>query len=309
MRIRTLARRACGPAAVLIVTAAGMQLAGLPAQAASAPAASRHVAPAARAQRINAQLVLDVQVGASVTIRGGGGGTSNCTDNETDKTVKVTTVPQTEEFGFTTKASGSCFYERSWSNFRVTVRDGDREVASQLLSIDQPGFPTGGYEVFCHSEYSVHAKCYRTEPLRVELTQLVGKGGKRTGRYEAGLDLYVDGPGPDIRVVGGGGGPDHSNCTINETDRTLKATTGDPTRTSVSFDSRAAGSCIYEPSYSYFNIYITGTNAAGKKVDGMGRVFLGQTSAISDYIYRCEPGTANVTCERKDGTAIIRLKS
>jgi hypothetical protein len=305
MRMHSSARRLRFPAAaVLAVTAAGMLAAAVPAQAASAAAGARHLP---NDQRINAQLVLDVQQGASVTIRGGGGGTSNCTKDETDKTVTVKTVPQTEDFGMTTKSSGSCFYERSWSDFSVTVRDKDQVVASQRLSIDQPGYPFGDYVAFCQNTYSFRARC-NAHGLRVELTQLVGKGRKTAGQHTRGLELRVGGPGPEIHVIGGGGGPDHSNCTNDETNHRFQAGP-DPVWTQVSFTAKSSGACAFEPSYSYFKIHISGRDAAGRHVSGMGRVFLGQSSAGRAYDFRCEPGSADVSCHREDGFAVIRLVS
>lgn len=81
-------------------------------------------------QRVDAKMVLNVEVGMTVSIKGGGAGTSNCTTDETNRTFKVTASPVAETFGFIAKSSGICLVEPSWSRFEVTVSDSEKEVVA-----------------------------------------------------------------------------------------------------------------------------------------------------------------------------------
>ena len=70
-----------------------------------------------------AHAIFDVGAGMKVTIQGGRGGYSNCTNDEAHYSFTTTGNGERKEFWFTAKSSGSCFYESSYSYFKVTVED------------------------------------------------------------------------------------------------------------------------------------------------------------------------------------------
>jgi hypothetical protein len=59
-----------------------------------------------------------------VTIVGGGAGTSLCTADETNTWFETNGDDEPHSFGFYAKSGGSCLFQSSWSDFKVTVRDG-----------------------------------------------------------------------------------------------------------------------------------------------------------------------------------------
>jgi alpha-tubulin suppressor-like RCC1 family protein len=65
--------------------------------------------------------------GPTVHIEGGGGGTSNCTNDETNKTNMAYADPTYTSVSFTVKDSGGCGTEASWSYFTITVTGRDSE--------------------------------------------------------------------------------------------------------------------------------------------------------------------------------------
>jgi hypothetical protein len=70
-----------------------------------------------------ATAMFNVGSGKTVSIVGGGGGTSNCTNNETNATFVTKGDNEPHNFGFDSKGSGICFKETSWSYFKVAVKD------------------------------------------------------------------------------------------------------------------------------------------------------------------------------------------
>jgi hypothetical protein len=267
------------------MTVLGLQLvSALPAQASSLQP-NDHV--------VTGTIVLNLQVGETVRIVGGGA-SSNCTRDETNKTVKVTSAPQTETFSFVAKNEGSCFFESSYSHFTVTVMRGDSLVARQAFEVSQPD-PLQGYQAFCDNSEALSMDCRKTGDRQVVLTQLTGIGLR--GGESALLNFYVHGPGPMIKVQGGGSGHDHSNCTTNETNATVTAGP-DPTRIPVGYNVKSDGYCAFEPSYSYFSITISGRDRAGDPVSGTAKIFFGQNSAGDPYLVSCGEHSATVSCQQ-----------
>jgi hypothetical protein len=298
MRFRSHIRGLCGPALVVAVTAAGMQLAGgIPAQAASAPAAAPHAGPVRPADHYeSATLVLKVREGLRIRIRGGGAGTSNCTKDETDKTVTATAAPLEETISFIAKTSGSCFFESSFSYFDVTAENSDKVVVA-AAAVELSGVGVVSYQAYCPPYgKDFNLSCRKPSDNRLELTQTRG-GGLKGGRESAELRLFVGGSGPTIKVEGGGSGPDGSNCTNNETTTTVTAG-ADPTVVPIGFDAKSSGSCAIERSYSFFNITISGTTHAGKPAKGSARILFGQSGSGEEYKTECVSTSPSVTCER-----------
>ena len=82
--------------------------------------------------------IFSVGSGMTVSIVGGGGGTSNCTNDETNTSFVTKGNDEAHSFGFDSKGSGSCLYERSWSYFKVSVKDpAGKQVASGTMWLGQ----------------------------------------------------------------------------------------------------------------------------------------------------------------------------
>jgi hypothetical protein len=305
MRARLLMRRICGPAAAVAVAAAGLQVAGVfPVQAMARTAHQVRT----RDHRESADLVLRVRLGAKVTIKGGGGGTSNCTKDETDKTVTASQDPFTETISFIAKNSGSCAFERSWSDFDVQVADSSGVVIAATTVRLAGQSVINPYQAYCPPwGEGFRMTCRKTDDRRLELTQTAGLGTKSGGGLEkAQLNFFVGGPGPEIKVEGGGGGWDNSNCTNDET-RTTVTAGDDPTIVPISFVAKSSGSCAIERSFSYFNIKISGTSRSGKSVRGEARILFGQDYAGEDYKVTCISTSPSVSCD-KVGMRTLQLR-
>jgi hypothetical protein len=263
--------------------------------------------------QVSATLTLNVNAGTTVSVVGGGGGTSNCTTNETNTTLKVTTSPVSVPIGFTAKNSGSCFFEPSYSNFVVTVKNGQGQVVA-YRTIQLYGYgPLDPYKLYCSaggtSDLNMNCRVISDREIALYQTggELGGGGGVGTRDYheDAYLRFNVGGPGPMIHVEGGGGGPDHSNCTNRETNTTSTAGS-DPSTIVIGFDAKTSGSCSYEASYSYFSIKISGKNSVGTEVNGTARIRFGQPTAGGPYSVNCVSSSANVSC-RKDNDRLLTL--
>jgi alpha-tubulin suppressor-like RCC1 family protein len=135
------------------------------------------------------------------------------------------------------------------------------------------------------------------EPMSTSGYSITGLAGIKTGSsiQEGRLTWFVDGPGPTIKIVGGGGGPDHSNCTSDTTNRSFNPTF-DPTHGSFFIETVSSGSCAFQPSYSFFDITVTGRNNDGQMVNASGRIWLGQDGAGSPYYERCSIPLDHMTC-------------
>jgi hypothetical protein len=187
MHKRPLIGRLYGPAAMVLMTAAGMQLAGgIPAQASAAPAAARQ-APAQSAQplsqaaagfmqplasqdgpvlgdyAVTATMVLRVRRGALVSITGGPG---NCTGDETDSTARAGGEPLVQEFGFRAQNTGSCIFGRSFAEFTVTVARHGHVVASAAVELSQN---VTGFTASCLGGRNL--SCRQASRLTLVLTQ------------------------------------------------------------------------------------------------------------------------------------------
>jgi hypothetical protein len=98
--------------------------------------------------------IFNVGRGMSVTIVGGGGGTSNCTDDETNETFTTTGDGDAHSFGFDSKGSGMCVYQMSWSDFKLTVKDPAGKVVGTGTMWFGQGETFGSYHPRCISAYS-----------------------------------------------------------------------------------------------------------------------------------------------------------
>jgi hypothetical protein len=95
--------------------------------------------------------LFSVGTGMTVSIVGGGGGTSNCTSNETNTTFTTKGDNEPHPFGFDTRGSGSCAFEPSWSYFKVSVKaPGGTVIGSGSLYLGDV-WPFAEYKAQCGS--------------------------------------------------------------------------------------------------------------------------------------------------------------
>jgi hypothetical protein len=124
--------------------------------------------PGVRGETITAHAIFKVGVGKTVSIVGGGGGTSHCTKDETNTTFTTTSNDEKHDFSFYAKDDGGCNTELSWSWFRVNIRNPDGKlIGSGTMYL---GVPTvfGDYQTSCNYEPWVGASCTSTRPEHAE---------------------------------------------------------------------------------------------------------------------------------------------
>jgi hypothetical protein len=119
-----------------------------------------------------ANAIFSVGSGKSVSIIGGGGGTSLCTNNETNTTFTTTGDNEPHSFSFDAKSSGSCYFDLSWSQFKVRVKDPNGTlVGSGIMFLGQQTV-FGDYVVSCNYGPWVGATCAKTSaPLTLKITR------------------------------------------------------------------------------------------------------------------------------------------
>ncbi|MBV9795576.1 MAG: hypothetical protein JO016_16735 [Actinobacteria bacterium] len=241
----------------------------------------------------SAQLTLD-SVGAGVTVRiqGGGAGTSNCTNDETSKTVTTGSGPVQETISFDAKSSGSCAFEKSFSYFTVSVTgkntsgipyDSTTRVLFGQQAARQPYIST------CEAGHDRRMSCRETSPRSLELrafpTEVRAPGSPAlTSTRSTIMNLSGVGAGPRVSIQGGGAGT--SNCTNDETTTSFTAAGGLIVQV-LGFDAKSSGSCAFESSYSQFRISVKGRAADGASFDSSANVEYGGSATLG---YRASCG-------------------
>jgi hypothetical protein len=109
-----------------------------------------------------------------------------------------------------------------------------------------------------------------------------------------------------MKVTIQGGGAGTSNCSRDETNETF-TTTGDGDLRTYGFYSVGSGSCLYEMSWSNFNVTVK--DAAGKEI-GSGTFSYGQGATFGGYNPRCsDPWSkgwrGSIGCDLTDGQITI----
>lgn len=74
-----------------------------------------------RGDKVYGGITFDLGEGVSITVIGGGGGTSNCTYNESMEGFTTGQSSERHLVSFDYKKSGSCWNEYAWSRFEVTA--------------------------------------------------------------------------------------------------------------------------------------------------------------------------------------------
>ena len=94
-----------------------------------------------------------VGAGPQVTVQGGGGGTSNCTTDETSASFRADGGTIVQNLGFEVKRSGSCLFEGSYSHFKVKVigdtANGQRFDSSANVLYGQLSIGGSSYDATC----------------------------------------------------------------------------------------------------------------------------------------------------------------
>jgi hypothetical protein len=120
----------------------------------------------------SASAIFSVGSGMTVSIIGGGGGTSLCTNDETNTTFVTKGDNESHPFSFDAKSSGSCYFDLSWSQFKVRVKNpAGTLVASGTMFLGQQ-YVFGDYIVSCEYGPWVGATCAKTSaPLTLKITK------------------------------------------------------------------------------------------------------------------------------------------
>jgi hypothetical protein len=120
----------------------------------------------------SASAIFSVGSGMTVSIIGGGGGTSLCTNDETNTTFVTKGDNESHPFSFDAKSSGSCYFDLSWSQFKVRVKNpAGTLVASGTMFLGQQ-YVFGDYIVSCEYGAWVGASCAKTSaPLTLKITR------------------------------------------------------------------------------------------------------------------------------------------
>lgn len=239
---------------------------------------------------LQATATFSVGPGMTVSIRGGGGGTSNCTTSETDTRFVTQDDNEPHHFGFDSKVSGSCAVERSWSFFKVTVTD----VAGETVGVGDMWLGQdalyGPYGATCgpHDSFA-GVKCevtgYMTVKIHGPARSPAGKRKLGDHVVAAGATFSI-GDGYKVDIIGGGGGT--SDCTTDETTVSF-TTTSDSERELYQEVAKNGGSCWYTLSWSNFRVEVRDPREGGRVI-GTGIMWLGQLDPVIGYRASCESG-------------------
>jgi hypothetical protein len=130
-------------------------------------------------QRVTATAVFALRPDMTVHIEGGGGASpdrssgSNCTKDETNDTFTTKSWSESHDFGFTAKSGGSCSTQKSWSYFKVSVKDsGGKEVGHGESLYIEGIDPIIVYHVSCdaHGSRWSGLNCRKTGDLKVDIS-------------------------------------------------------------------------------------------------------------------------------------------
>jgi hypothetical protein len=236
--------------------------------------------------------VFSIGSGDTVSVRGGGGGTSNCSTDETVTSFVTKGNDEAHNYGFESRTGGSCNFEPSFSYYKVTVKNpAGREIGYGEMWYGQ-GTLYGPYGAWCSLEGAWSGLvCTKTGDHSLKITlDLRGKGrqvGLRDHTVFAGATFDIP-AGYNLDIIGGGGGT--SNCTKNETVASFPS--GGEQRHVYSMIARDEGSCDYELSWSNFKVKLRDPSE-GNRVVGAGVMWLGQLDPVIGYRASCESGPPN----------------
>jgi uncharacterized protein DUF5979 len=125
-----------------------------------------------------------------------------------------------------------------------------------------------------------------------------------TGSIQFGVGDFG---GPVVTIVGGGGGPDHSNCTTDETNSSAPLNLGIEIR-HFSMVAKAGGSCNTEPSFSFFSVTVVGNSTRGM-LNSSGRIWFGQDSAGDPFYVKCVGPFVGMECYNNRGAKGLTIQA
>jgi hypothetical protein len=97
--------------------------------------------------------IFSVGGGMIVSIQGGGGGTSNCTIDETSPTFTTQGNNEKHRLGFFARIVGSCAFEPSWSQFKVVVKDSSGTTVGTGTMEFGSAWPLPDYKATCKGDF------------------------------------------------------------------------------------------------------------------------------------------------------------
>jgi hypothetical protein len=112
-----------------------------------------------------------VGAGMKVSIVGGGGGTSLCTNDETVTTFTTTGKDDRRPFSFDAKNSGSCYFDLSWSQFKVRVEDSSGKLVGAGTMFLGQQYVFGDYIVSCEYGSWAGVSCSKGDGLTLNITR------------------------------------------------------------------------------------------------------------------------------------------
>jgi hypothetical protein len=112
-----------------------------------------------------------VGAGMKVSIVGGGGGTSLCTNDETNTSFTTTGKDDRRSFGFDAKNSGSCYFDLSWSQFKVRVEDSSGKLIGAGTMFLGQQYVFGDYAVSCDYGAWAGVSCSKGQGQTLKITR------------------------------------------------------------------------------------------------------------------------------------------
>jgi hypothetical protein len=109
--------------------------------------------------------------GMKVSIVGGGAGTSLCTNNETVTSFTTTGQDDKRNFSFDAKDSGSCYFDLSWSQFKVRVEDSAGKLIGAGTMFLGQQYVFGDYVVSCGYGSWAGISCHKGNGLTLNVTR------------------------------------------------------------------------------------------------------------------------------------------
>jgi hypothetical protein len=109
--------------------------------------------------------------GMKVSIVGGGSGTSNCTNDETVTSFTTTGTNDRRSFGFDAKSSGGCYFDLSWSQFKVRVEDASGKLIGGGTMFLGQQYVFGDYAVSCEYGAWAGVRCSKGDGLTLKIAR------------------------------------------------------------------------------------------------------------------------------------------
>lgn len=118
--------------------------------------------------RQEATVVYSVGAGMKVDVVGGGpGSNSNCVTNETRESFTTAGNNEPHVFGFTSVGSGSCAFEQSVGEIKVTVSSPNGQAVGSGKMLLSQATSIGSYSAACESGFTGKLTCKGVNPRKL----------------------------------------------------------------------------------------------------------------------------------------------